>query len=53
MKRILFLVVFFLILVPIGYYFLSGQGKTKPLPVINPIDVQQEMVDPEMLRMGK
>lgn len=53
MNRILFLVVFFLILVPIGYYFLSGQGKTKPLPVINPIDVQQEMVDPEMLRMGK
>lgn len=53
MKRILFLVVFFLILVPIGYYFLSDQGKVKPLPVINPIDVQQEMVDPEMLRMGK
>jgi protein SCO1/2 len=53
MKRILFLVVFFLILVPIGYYFLSDQGKVKPLPVINPIDVQQDMVDPEMLRMGK
>jgi protein SCO1 len=53
MKRILFLVVFFLILVPIGYYFLSDQKKVKPLPVINPIDVQQEMVDPEMLRMGK
>lgn len=53
MKRILFLVVFFLILVPIGYYFLSDQSKVKSLPVINPIDVQQEMVDPEMLRMGK
>jgi protein SCO1/2 len=53
MKRILFLVIFFLILVPIGYYYLSDQGKIKPLPVINPIDVQQEMVDPEMLRMGK
>ena len=53
MKRILFLVVFFLILVPIGYYFLSDQSKVKPLPVIKPIDVQQEMVDPEMLRMGK
>ncbi len=53
MKRILFLAVFFLILVPIGYYFLSDQNKSKPLPVINPIDVQQEMVDPEMLRMGK
>ena len=53
MKRILFLALFFLILVPIGYYFLSDQNKSKPLPVINPIDVQQEMVDPEMLRMGK
>ena len=53
MKRILFLAVFFLILVPIGYYFLSDQNKSKPLPVINPIDIQQEMVDPEMLRMGK
>ena len=53
MKRILFLALFFLILVPIGYYFLSDQNKSKPLPVINPIDIQQEMVDPEMLRMGK
>jgi len=53
MKRLLFLAIFFLILVPIGYYFLSDQNKSKPLPVINPIDVQQEMVDPEMLRMGK
>jgi protein SCO1/2 len=53
MKRILFLGVFFLILVPIGYYFLSDQSHNKPLPVINPVDVQQEMVDPEMLRIGK
>ena len=53
MKRILFIVVLFLIVVPIGYYFLSDQGKIKPLPVINPIDVQQEMVDPEMLRIGR
>ena len=53
MKRILFIVVFFLMLGPIAYYFLSDEGQPKPLPVINPIDVQQEMVDPEMLRMGK
>jgi protein SCO1/2 len=53
MKRILFLVALFLILVPIGYYFLSEQSHDKPLPVINPVDVQQEMVDPEMLRIGK
>jgi protein SCO1 len=53
MKRILFVVVLFLMVVPIGYYFLSDKNKTKPLPVINPIDVQQEMVDPEMLRIGR
>lgn len=53
MKRLLFIVVFFLMLGPIAYYFLSDKGQPKPLPVINPIDVQQEMVDPEMLRIGK
>ena len=53
MKRILFVVLLFLMVVPIGYYFLSDKSKTKPLPVINPIDVQQEMVDPEMLRIGR
>lgn len=53
MKRLLFIVVFFLMLGPIAYYFLSDKGPPKPLPVINPIDVQQEMVDPEMLRIGK
>ena len=53
MKRLLFIVVFFLMLGPIAYYFLSDKGQPKPLPVINPIDVQQEMVDSEMLRIGK
>ena len=53
MKRLLFIVVFFLMLWPIAYYFLSDKGQPKPLPVINPIDVQQEMVDSEMLRIGK
>lgn len=53
MKRFLFIAVLFLIVVPIGYYFLSDKSKTKTLPVINPIDVQQEMVDPEMLRIGR
>ena len=53
MKRILYVVVLFLMVVHIGYYFLSDKSKTKPLPVINPIDVQQEMVDPEMLRIGR
>ena len=53
MKRFFFIVLFFLMLGPIAYYFLSDKGEPKPLPVINPIDVQQEMVDPEMLRIGK
>ena len=52
MRRILFIGILFMILVPIGYYFLSGEGRSKILPVINPIDVQEEMVDPEMLRIG-
>lgn len=53
MKRILFVGVLLLLAVPIAYYFLGPQGKVKALPVINPIDVQQDMVDPEMLRIGK
>lgn len=53
MKRLLFIVLFFFMLVPIAYYLLSDKGQPKPLPVINPIDVQEEMVDPEMLRIGK
>jgi len=53
MKRILFLGFLLLILLPIGYYFLSGAGRQKTLPVINPIDIQEEMVDPEMLRIGR
>lgn len=53
MKRLVFVALLFLLLLPIGYYYLSDQSKTKPLPVINPVDVQQEMVDPELLRIGK
>jgi protein SCO1/2 len=51
MKRIFFLALLFLICVPIGYYLMSPK-KDKPLPIINPIDVNQEMVDPELLRIG-
>lgn len=53
MKRLVFVALLFLLLLPIGYYYLSDHSKTKPLPVINPVDVQQEMVDPELLRIGK
>ena len=51
MKRIFFLGILFLVCIPIGYYFMSAK-KEKPLPIINPIDVNEEMVDPEMLRLG-
>ena len=52
MKRIVFLASMFVILVPLGYYILNSKPADK-LPIINPIDVQEEMVDPEMLRVGQ
>jgi protein SCO1 len=51
MKRILVLLVIFAVGITIAYFMM--QPKEKPLPVINPIDVEAEMVDPEMLRIGK
>ena len=51
MKRIFFLGLLLLVLIPIAYHFTSSK-KEKPLPIINPIDVNEEMVDPEMLRLG-
>lgn len=51
MKRIFFLGLLLLICVPIAYHFTSSK-KEKPLPIINPIDVNEEMVDPELLRLG-
>jgi protein SCO1/2 len=51
MKRTFFLALLLLVCIPIAYYFTSLK-KEKPLPVINPIDVNEEMVDPELLRLG-
>ena len=51
MKRTLFLFLFFIIGVTI-FYFINTSVKEKPLPIINPIDVNEEMVDPELLRIG-
>jgi protein SCO1/2 len=51
MKRIFFLGLILLVCIPIAYHFTSSK-KEKPLPIINPIDVNEEMVDPEMLRLG-
>jgi protein SCO1/2 len=51
MKRIGFLALLFAVCVPLGYYIMNQQP-VAVLPVINPIDVQEEMVDPELLRVG-
>lgn len=51
MYRILFLIVFFIVGVTISYQYLKPSEKKK-LPVINPIDISEEMVDPELLRVG-
>ncbi len=40
-------------MVGITYYFqTSNSEKSKSLPILNPIDLQEEMVDPELLRIG-
>jgi protein SCO1/2 len=52
MKRIGFLALLFAVCVPLGYYIMNQQTEAV-LPVINPIDVQEEMVDPELLRVGQ
>jgi protein SCO1 len=51
MKRILFLAIFFIIGVTITYFMIVPK-KEKPLPIINPVDLSEEMVDPELLRLG-
>lgn len=53
MRRVLFIGLLLLVVLPIGYYYLNPSRHDQPLPVINPVDVQEEMVDPEMLRIGK
>jgi protein SCO1/2 len=52
MRRVLFLLILLAICIPIGYFLIKPK-KQKDLPIINPIDVQEEMVDPEMLRIGQ
>lgn len=33
-------------------YKMLQKDKAKPLPIINPVDLHEEMVDPELLRVG-
>ena len=51
MKRVLALLILFVVGVTIAYFMLVP--KEKPLPIINPVDIEEEMVDPELLRVGK
>lgn len=51
MKKILILA-FILILAVFIAYFIQKPKDEKKLPVINPVDLNEEMVDPELLRIG-
>lgn len=50
MKKFVWLFIIFLACIPIAYYFV--RPKEKSLPVINPVDIQENTVDPELLRLG-
>jgi protein SCO1/2 len=50
MKRLLVLGIIAVAAISVAYYFLIPAEP--PLPVINPIDLEEEMVDPELLRKG-
>jgi protein SCO1/2 len=51
MKKILAIFVLLVIFVPLAY-FIMNPSVEKKLPIINPIDVNQEMVDPTLLQVG-
>ena len=52
MKRIVFILVVFIICVAISYTMLRKNDQ-KPLPIINPTDLKKELVDPELLAVGQ
>lgn len=51
MSRVIFLIIFVVAGVTFTYFML--QPKEKPLPIINPVDLEPEMVDDELLRVGR
>jgi len=51
MKKILAIFVLLVIFVPLAY-FIMNPSEEKKLPIINPIDVNEEMVDPTLLQIG-
>ena len=50
MKGYLWLIGIFVIAIPVGYFYLKPDEK--PLPVINPVDVNDSLVDQDLLRKG-
>lgn len=50
MAKILFLVAFCIVGVSVFYYM--GKPKETPLPIYNPNDLDPDVVDPELLRVG-
>lgn len=50
MKRFIPLAIVLVVGFSFVYYYM--QPKEKPLPIINPTDVNEEMVDPDLLRVG-
>jgi protein SCO1/2 len=51
MNRIWFLIIFSIAGITFTYFMIRPKEEEK-LPVINPIDLEEEMVDPELLRIG-
>ena len=52
MNRLIFLVIFLAVGTSVTYY-ITQTRKEKLLPVINPVDIEAEMVDPDVLMKRK
>ena len=52
MKTIIFLVIFIVAGIGFTYFFVVMPEQKEELPIINPVDVEEELVDPELLRIG-
>ncbi len=51
MKGLLWLVGIFIVVIPIGYYFIKPSEKA--LPIINPVDVNDSVVASDLLNVGQ
>lgn len=53
MVRIIFLVAFCIVGISLFYFSNSKKSAIRELPIYNPIDIDPEAVDPELLRIGR